>query len=341
MKKTLYIVTLEPIEKRYTKQWYNSWRKGFSKNFNVEYIDGKYKGDKIKKGRFLDINLTNMYKAQQVEKIAKLFSDEKIKDNDIFLFMDGWHFGITAVKYMAQLGDIKTKMYAYWHAGTYDPADFVAQAGLGKWASYNEYGWFRACDGHFVATKFHKRIIKSYFGNDFQSNKLHVVGFPMDWKKEITKEIGNKKVQKEDLVVFPHRVDKEKRPDLFDKIAKENNEYKFIKTINVTKNKKEYYKLVKKAKISFSASEQETFGIGTVEALILDCIPLVPNKLSYVELYDSIFRYSNLFDARQKLKYFMKNFNKESVQKRIKKNKQKIIKLSENCFDKMSKIMLK
>jgi len=66
----------------------------------------------------LDINQTNIWKAEQVIKIAKLFQDQKIKPNDKFLLLDGWHFGITALKYMSQLNNIPVGIYAYWHAGT-------------------------------------------------------------------------------------------------------------------------------------------------------------------------------------------------------------------------------
>ena len=305
-KKKLYIITLEPIEKRYTKQWYDYWKKGFSKNFSVTYIDGPLMSDEIKEGRFLDINGTNIWKAEQVKKASELFAKKKIKDGDIFLFMDSWHFGITAIKYMAQLAGINIKMFGYWHAGTYDPNDFVAQAGLKKWAMYNEAGWFNALDGSFVATEFHKELILKTHSPFIKSKNIHVVGFPMDWIKYIEKEIGKiKKVKKEDIVVFPHRLDKEKCPEVFDKLAKDLPQYKFIKTLEVTKNKKEYYELLQRAKIVFSASTQETYGIGTVEALMLGCVPVLPNRLTYKEMYWPLCLYSNYQHAKTRIKTFM------------------------------------
>ena len=112
MKHNLYVLTLEPIEQRYTKQWYQYFKPAFSKYFNVKYIDGDMTDDKIEKGRFLDINKTNIWKAKQTELISRLFYHDKVKDGDKFFFMDGWCFGITALKYMAQLNNIKVKIYA-------------------------------------------------------------------------------------------------------------------------------------------------------------------------------------------------------------------------------------
>ncbi len=340
MKHNLYVLTLEPIEQRYTKQWYQYFKPAFSKYFNVKYIDGDMTDDKIEKGRFLDINKTNIWKAKQTELISRLFYHDKVKDGDKFFFMDGWCFGITALKYMAQLNNIKVKIYAFLHAGTWDEHDFISQAGLGKWAFGNELGWLRACDCNFVATMFHKRLITDYFSA--QKLKIEVIGFPMDWMKEINKKLNKNVLDiKSNLIVFPHRLDKEKAPDVFDKLAKRMPEYKFIKTMEVTKDKKEYYNLIRHAKVVFSASLQETFGIGTVEAMMLGAIPVVPNRLSYPELYSTRFIYADLRDAESKIRYIMNHYDKSEVLKDcLKENQDKIQNDSLGAIDKMAKVML-
>jgi len=344
--RNLYVLTLEPIEQRYTKQWYHYWKKEFNKMFNVIYIDGPKFSDKIEKGKFLDINKTNIWKAEQIKDVAERFSFNLIKDNDIFLFMDAWHPGVTAIKYMIQLNGMHCKMYGYWHAGTYDPADFIAQKGLGNWASYDEIAWLKALDGSFVATEFHKRLILKSYSKVIKSNKIHVVGFPMDWLAEIEKEIDifPSRENKENIIVFPHRIDKEKSPEIFDKIAKYFPKYQFIKTMEVTKNKKQYYNLLCKAKIIFSASKQETFGIGTVEAMLLDCIPVVPNTLSYKELYDDRFKYTSLISARRRIESIMRKYSRwgkhSDIFKVLEENKSKIVKQSLDAIPKMARIML-
>lgn len=338
MKKTLYILTLEPIEKRYTKQWYNYFKKEFSKYFNVKYIDGTILGDEIKKGRFLDINQTNIWKAEQVIKLSHLFNSNKIKHGDNFFFMDGWHFGITALEYMAKLNNVKIRTYAYWHAGSWDKWDFITQAGLRAQVRGTELSWLTTCNKNFVATNFHKDLIISMFGTEWY-NKIKVVGFPMDWEYEI-KRLNVKQQKKENIIVFPHRLDKEKAPEIFDKVAKYFPDYKFIKTMKVTKNKKDYYELLAKAKIVFSSSKQETFGIGTVEALMLGCIPLVPTGLAYDELYHSVFQYDGIRTAVQKINWFIKNYDNHRIQNYIKRNKIKIISSSKKSIERMARVML-
>jgi hypothetical protein len=126
---------------------------------------------------------------------------------------------------------------------------------------------------------------------------------------------------------------------------KEFPQYKFIKTIEVTKTKKEYYEILSKAKIVFSASLQETFGIGTVEALMMDVVPIVPNTLSYKELYDGRFKYSSLISAKNKIECIMSRYHKYSKHSDLfevlESNKKKIIKQSLDAIPLMSKIMLK
>ena len=41
----------------------------------------------------------------------------------------------------------------------------------------------------------------------------------------------------------------------------------------------------------FSANLQETYGISMIEGLICGAMPMVPDRLSYTEMYDAPFKY--------------------------------------------------
>ena len=340
--RNLYIVTLEKLDKRYTTQFYAQWKEHFSKDFNVIYIDGTHVEDVIKRGRFLDINRTNKWKAQQVEGIADMFDREEVQNGDSFLFMDGWHFGVTALKYMAQLQGIDVKIYNYMHAGTWDSADFLAQAGLGVWAKDNELAWFKAADGNFVANYFHKLLILDYFNKSYSEleHKIHVVGFPMDWLRTINENtVSNTPVEKENLIIFPHRLAPEKQPEVFEQIKMKFPEYNFVRTQDTPRTKSEYYDLMRRAKIIFSANLQETYGIAVAEGVILGCVPIVPDRLSYHEMYSDEFKYKTYEQSCAAIQYFMSHYDDVSTQELIQKNRTKTLKDSLDAFSKMAEVI--
>lgn len=300
----LFLTDLEPIDKRYTKQWKTWIPEMFREQGISDILEISADSMEFKRGEFLDINRTNIYKSKQIIKLAELFDHDIIKSGDKFLFYDGWHYGVTALKYMAQLQNIDIDIYSIWHAGSYDPWDFTSTSGLGYWARHNETGWMTANTKMFVATKYHKNLICS--GRDVEPSKIIVTGLPFKFdyvdKYDITK--------KENIVVFPHRISKEKSPEVFDELAKRMSlyGYKFVKTMEVTKNKDEYYELLSRSKVTFSANLQETWGIGTFEALSLGNIPLLPNRLSYTEMYNRAFLYNNIDEIDNRLIDFIDNY---------------------------------
>src|SRR5690606_34609951 len=55
--------------------------------------------------------------------------------------------------------------------------------------------------------------------------------------------------------------------------------------------KHEYHTLLGEAKMVFSANLQETLGISCFEGAVVNTMPLVPNMLSYAEMYDEQWKY--------------------------------------------------
>ena len=120
--------------------------------------------------------------------------------------------------------------------------------------------------------------------------------------------------KKEDIIVFPHRLDEEKHPELFDlfvdKLNQKGFNFKAIKTIEETSSRDEYFKLLGRSKIMISFAEQETFGYSTLESMALDNYVIVPNKLSYCETVPFSYRYDTLDEAFDMLVNAMQNWQK-------------------------------
>ena len=272
----IYVIDLEPLEQRYTKQW----RRWFQREWgDARFISGKVTSDRIKHGRFLDIVGTNVYKSWQVLEFCNLLESGEIRDGDKIFFMDGWHPGAIQMRYMTDLFKMQVTYHAIFHAGSYDFWDFLAQSNVVNWAYGIEDGFFSLYDNIFVATHFHKEMLERTHPK-YQS-KTHVTGLP--FYREISE--GIKPVQKENLVVFTSRLDREKNVKEFDRVASLLPNFQFVKSLEVTKTKQEYYELLNRAKVVFQPAYQETFGIGVLEGAVFNCLPVLPRRLSYQEMW--------------------------------------------------------
>ena len=293
----LYVIPIEPLEERYSEQWLR-WTKAYLKKtcLRKDYRvinPPAYKS--ISNGAFLDVVNTNVYKNAQLKIILGMFQKNQVKDGDIFWFHDMWFPGLEMLAYMRDALGLKIKIYGMLHAGTYDPHDFLTQKGMRGWGHYLEASWFKIVNGVFVATNFHKQFIMN--GSTYsQPNRIHVTGFPMYVEEFALPQ--NAYDERDKIIVFPHRLDSEKQPDLFDEFKQEllekclwSRDYTFIKTKDVCRTKEEYYALLRRAEYAVSFALQETWGIAIQEAVLCGCIPVVPNRLSYSEMYSDIFKY--------------------------------------------------
>jgi glycosyltransferase involved in cell wall biosynthesis len=295
----IYNVPIEKFEERYTEQWGRWFPKHFVR-FKVPFksIRPKPLKDKIEQGSFLDIIGTNYYKASQLRTICRKFDHNRVMPGDIFFFHDLWWPGLEALAYMRDALKINFRIAGILHAGSYDKHDMLHRVGMTRWAQWIEMGWLELIDHIFVATQFHKNLIleervkNRHDRCHLIDNKIHITGLP------IFPEFVDYSTHKGKHVVFPHRLDPEKNPDLFDdlrqSIAHEYEDWTFIKTKDVAKTKQEYYDILNSSSIAVSFADQETWGIAMQEAVMCGCIPLVPDRLSYQEMYPPEFRFHSL-----------------------------------------------
>jgi hypothetical protein len=121
--------------------------------------------------------------------------------------------------------------------------------------------------------------------------------------------------------LFPHRVAPEKQVDIFRSLAMQLPQYDFVVCQDEKLTKDEYHKLLSEAKIVFSANLQETLGISCYEGALLGAIPMVPDRLSYKEMYMYHFKYpsewsisyenyeTHSYDLCNKIIYYIENYD--------------------------------
>jgi glycosyltransferase involved in cell wall biosynthesis len=301
-------IPIEPLDKRYTEQWYRWFPEAFEKN-NIKFItiDGEKLTDKIEHGNVLDVYGTHYYKFSQLQTLMKMLREGKIKDTDVLLFHDLWFPGIEALQYIRDMEGKKFQICGILHAGTWDKNDFTFRNGMRPWAMMIERGWLRFFDKVLLGSEYHKELIARDFPE--AEDRLFVTGLPFDYREvDFCKKGGR---EKEKIVVFNHRLDPEKQPELFDKLERELKaqfpDWKFIKTIECTKNKKEYYSLLARSSVCVSLALQETFGYSTLESLANHCFTVVPKRLSYetMPIYKGCY-YENYSEMKDLVRKFMK-----------------------------------
>ena len=305
---TIYIVDIEAVSTRYTGEWKDHIPKLLRKTgHNVNIISGPTDiPSATTPGAFLNFGGTNIYKASQVEQMGRLFCSGAVSPGDHFVFTDAWHPGIINLKYMSELLNIPVTTHGLWHAGSYDPQDFLGRlVGDKPWVRHAEKSFYHAFDHNHFATDFHIRMFyenliqpdpdrkqtmyKTVIEDIVFNNKVVRTGWPMEYMEDTLTMYKN--MPKRDLILFPHRIAPEKQVDIFRDLATHLPQYEFIVCQDQQLTKHDYHTLLGQAKIVFSANLQETLGISCYEGAVVDAIPMVPDRLSYSEMYYDGFKY--------------------------------------------------
>jgi glycosyltransferase involved in cell wall biosynthesis len=313
----IYYIPIEPLEERYTEQWYR-WFPDEFKRQGLEFtvIDGETLTNVVETGTFLDVNSTLYYKSEQLKKIAQLFYKKEIKNGDVFFVADIEFWGIDSIKYLSVLNGIDTKLYGFAHAGSYTIEDYFAKCA--PFAQHYETAWGAIFDQIFVGSEYHKGQMIKLRG--IPDNKITVTGNPYD-VKEAKGTVVDK--EKKNRIILTNRPDYEKRPnltlDVFTILKERHPDWEFmvttsrkqwgsgwirekgkflekegVITIKEGLSKNEYLSLLQESKVMTSNSIEENFGYCILEALIFQTIPVLPKGFSHDELVGKNFLFNDL-----------------------------------------------
>ncbi len=308
-KPVVYWLPLEPINERYTEQWYRWFPNEFERQ-GVQYqtVQGNAILDnEIQTGTFLDINSTIAWKSEQIRRLAWLFHEKKIKNGDIIFVADTEMFGMEGtIKYLAQLNGISVSLHGFAHAGSYTREDFVAPCA--PFAAAYEQNWQQVFDKIYVGSLYHKQMLGAARGlGEF---KIKVTGNPYDIDEVLA---GITKHPKINRVIHTNRPDPEKRPlvtlEVFDRLKVKYPDWEFVVCTSRKKwgegkirdkaqamaargaikiyeglTKKFYLDLLATSKVMTGSSIEENFGYCILESLIVDTIPVVEWNYSHPEL---------------------------------------------------------
>lgn len=316
---------IEPYEERYTAQL-NRWVEMELEKHGIEYVtvEGERLTERIDEGQVLDATGRPYYSLIQMAKVMKMMRNGEIKSGDKIFTTDIWIMGLEALKYAATIQKKDIDLYGFNCAGTFEFHDFLNITGMTPWGHYLEKCWFAQAKKIFFAADTLRQMAYQADMFDDRNDKAVLTGLAFnstDVYNTIPEHCHRELNEKENIVVFPHRWDDEKRPwwflDIAERVKKEFPDARFIittgrKTLSGTAPvrkafeleaqgiveiktdlpKIEYYKLLARSKVIFSSALQDTVGNCMLEAITHGCTPVATSRVSYHEYLPDQFLYN-------------------------------------------------
>jgi len=300
----IWLVDLEAVETRYTKQWKTEFPKLLKAHgHTVRVVNGGDTPQATTPGAFLNFGGTNVYKSNQLQQIAEAFCKGEVNDGDYFLYTDAWNPTVIQLKYMAELLGCNIRIGGLWHAGSYDPADFLGRLiGDKPWVRNAERSMYECFDHNFFASEFHINMFFEAFP-ELDKSKAIRTGWPFEYMEGLLGMYKN--MPKADTILFPHRIAPEKQLPIFEDLKNSLTQYNFVVCQERQLTKNEYHNLLGEAKLVFSANLQETLGISWYEGALVGALPMVPERLSYTEMAEPDFLYPS--EWTESLESYKKN----------------------------------
>lgn len=292
---------LEHIEKRYTTHMDRDIVEYLDrKKIPYTYLEPKVFSNEIKNGSFLDADNTVFRQFYQFQELIKGLLDGKIRKDETLFVSDIWNFAILSIPYLNFFSGYNLKVRGILHAGSFTDTDFVRR--MERVYKGMEESILDICDKIYLGSEFIKNdlLSKRYVS----SEKLVVTGLPLDFLNLNKYKVNQRK---ENIIVFNGRNVDEKQPYLFDLLKKKLPNYQYVNTQKENFSKEEYYKLLSKAKVVVSFALQENFGYGVQEAVYLGCVPVLPERLAYVEQFDKKYLYKNFDECVEMIEMAMQD----------------------------------
>jgi len=293
----IVIWPLEKLDNRYSLQWYEGIPQSLEKkvqsaalDVKVIQVDGVQSTSATTSGAFLNFSDTNRWKSTQLVTFLNMLDAGEITPNDVMLFTDAWNPVILQIKYMRDLMDYKWKIMGLWHAGAYDETDILGYKMQKPWPHHTERALYYACDTNWYATDFHRKMFLRNLGiPESDHHKAQLSGQPHDLIVDAMGKINLKSVNKSG-VIWPHRYNADKQPEIAEDLNHQMGGNWCI-TQKMNLSKPEYYQRLSEASVMFSCSLHENLGISIMEGVLLDVIPVLPDRCSYTEMYMTDFLY--------------------------------------------------
>jgi hypothetical protein len=295
----IWIFPLEPLDGRYTKQWYDEIPRLLEENLDgsnskVFNAIGKQRSQNPTDGGFLDFCDTNYWKSTQLAHFVEEIHAGNVSDDAHILITDFWNPAILQLAYMRDLLGKSWILHGIAHAGAYDPTDILGLKMRKPWPWEAEKSFYYACDYIYFGTHFHREMFLRNLQIPLEEQYRAVVsGQPHGAILEQMKTITTKPYDERTWdIIWPHRYNEDKQPEIAENLS---NDFSMLITQKQKLTKSAYYEAMANSKVMFSCSLHENLGISLMEGVLVGTIPFVPDRCSYHEMYLPEFKYPSVW----------------------------------------------
>ncbi len=313
-----WIFPLEPLDARYTKQWYNGVPDQLERflgdaNYEIHSAIGKQKSTNTTRGGFLNFADTNYWKSTQITHFIDEMYKGNVSDDAVILVTDFWNPAISQLAYMRDLLGKSWSIHGIAHAGAYDPSDILGLKMQKPWPYELERSLYYAMDHIYFATHFHcEMFLRNLEIPQEDQGRAIVSGQPYLYLLDTLSQFDT--TEKTDTVMWPHRYNEDKQPEIAEDLSKTFDVF-ITQKHNLIKD--EYYAKLAKSKVVFSCSLHENLGMSMIEGTLLDCIPIAPDRAAYSEIYYSDFLYPEHWTSSLENFHFYKRELQAFIQERL------------------------
>lgn len=316
--KNIFVFGLEPLESRYTAQWYEHIpeliRRRAGPDWLVANVPGEQRSTQVTPGAFLNFSDTNRWKSTQLVKFLTVFDEGLVTPDDIFLFTDFWNPVITQLRYMSDLLDQRWQFHGIAHAGAYDPTDILGYKMERPWPEHQERSWYYQYHKIYFATQSHRTMFLDNLEiPQADRGRAVLAGQPYEMlAPSLEHWVDN--TDRQQQIIWPHRYNSDKQPEIVEALS---TRFGVTITQKLRLSKQDYYAELGKHRVVFSCALHENLGISVSEGTLAGCIPVVPDRCSYGEMYLPCFKYPSYwtesFEQFQKHRPELESFISERL----------------------------
>lgn len=299
MTSDIWVFPLEPLDGRYTKQWYDEIprlleEKLDGSGYRVHNAIGKQRSSKATTGAFLDFADTNFWKSTQLANFVEAMHNGLVADDVHILFTDFWNPALLQVAYMRDLLKTHWVVHGIAHAGAYDPSDILGLKMQKPWPWEAEKAFYYASDYTYFGTEFHRDMFLRNLEIPIEEQHRAIVsgqphGAILDQMSKVKQVPWHERGWE---VIWPHRYNEDKQPEIAENLSAD---FSMLITQKQNLSKSAYYEAMADSCVMFSCSLHENLGISIMEGVLTGTIPLVPDRCSYKEMYLPEFKYPSVW----------------------------------------------